>query len=148
MFKRLFSVVALAAISLSLGGCWLTTAVSTAQNASSTPVPQSAIDAAKATVLGINSLYGVAVVLADDYAKQPPCGQPNSSAPPFCASDPAVVAIAKVAKSMRVTLVQSKQTVLSASPTQSELDLAVMAAQNAWDAYKQVAAIYNIKTGA
>ena len=123
------------------------TAVDAAQVAANTAVSQETIDKARAAVLGIHTLYGAAVIVADDWAKQPPCGRLGSPAPPLCSTDKGIVAINKAALAMQAVLAQSESVVFSKTPSQNALDLAIQSAQNSWAAYKQVAAIYGIKTG-
>ncbi len=136
--RKLISIAALAL----LGAC---STLGTINQAANSTVSQDTINKARTAVLGIENVYGIAIIAADDWAKLPKCGTPKAG--PVCPTNAGIVTVNKAAIAAKTVLVEAERVVLSASPTQSSQSLAVSSAQNAWNAYQGVLAAYGIQTG-
>lgn len=132
-------IIAVAALLL-LGACSAISGLSTAS------LSQDTINKARTAVLGIDNLYGIAVITADTWAKQPRCGSPGAPPAPVCSTAVGVIALNKLAITTRGSLNQAEALVMKASPQQSDLDLAIATAQSAWTAYQNGLAVYGIPT--
>ena len=136
------SILALAAVSFALGGCSAVSAVSTAANTTAT---SSQISDARATVYGLESLYGASLAVAVSWASQPTCG-PNAPSAPLCSTPAGIVAVAKAQLAVSAALKSAENLVQSASPGASDLSLAVSGLQAAYSAYTNALAVYGVKT--
>lgn len=133
------------AVALAISGCGAFNAVQTAATGSPS---QTVINQARTTVLGLDNLYGVAVIAADTWA-QPGnrCGAALAPQPPICSTPQGIIAVNKAAVAMRGALNKSEELVMKASPAQTDLDLAISSANAAWSVYQSVLATYGVKTG-
>lgn len=133
----------LLASALLLGSCSAISSVQTAANSSPSPA---AIADARTGVLGVENLYGLAVISADHWASLPRCGLPGASPAPLCSTAVGTIALNKAAVAFKAGIAPLEAAVLKASPTQSDLSLAVSGAQALWSAYQAAVAPYGIKT--
>lgn len=143
MMRSMATALALACASASLGACSIFQAASTA---SSTMATQSQINDARATLYGLESVYGATLSAAVDWAKQSTCA-PGVPAPPLCSTPAGIVAIAKAQLAVSAALTNAKKVILAATPDSSALSLAISTAQGAYATYTSALATYGVKTG-
>lgn len=139
---NLYRYLALGLALLATAGCSLIQGAQTAANSSPSPT---AFADAKNTVYALKSGYGAALVVVVGWAKTPLCGSAGALPVPTCPTQTAINALAKADAVAAAAITKAEALALSASPDQSNLTLAIQAAQAAYSAFQNAMTAYSIK---
>lgn len=129
------------AVSL-LGGCSYFQALQTASTSS--PSAQNISDA-RNVAYALKASYGVAVKAVLAWALTPKCGQPDALPQGACPTQAAINNLATAQATASGIINKMEALALSATPSMSDLNLAIQAAQSAYSSFQSAMATYGVK---